>query len=155
MQTGPSKNDVGPLETVALETNHQVALRAVEAALSYRLPPWILAPKLQSQSFTGQPGWEGAHLHTPAASTDESQIIPEHGTWRRHNNKDPHLTTLFPMPTSGCADLHRHCDSARLPSLAAPRSRRASKKPTGKKKFCPASLFARGEYLDIMRLSKL
>lgn len=57
MQTGPSKNDVGPLETVVLETKHhqQMALKAVEAAYLIERPPGTWKLELQSQSSN----WDG------------------------------------------------------------------------------------------------
>lgn len=135
----------------------QIALKAVEAAYLIE-SPWTWNLELQSQSSTG----EGARLRAPVASTDENQIIPEHGTWCKHNiqRSTPHT----PCPPPACADLHRHCDSA---PLACPWVRpvpdaftlsEKEKANRTKEKKSLALLFPFSpevKTLDIMRLSKL
>lgn len=152
----------GLLERSHSKTKHQIALIAVEAAYLIAGPPWIWEPKLPKPILC----WdgEGAHLRAPAASTDENQIIPERGTWCRHNIQKIHSPVLPPPPP------HAHSPALQIftdtvtplfsfPPLGQPRSRRVrpSRRKKEEKKSLPSFPFTRKEENppDIMRLSKL
>lgn len=108
MQTGPSKNDVGPLETVVLETKHQqIALKAVEAAYLIECPLDLgtRAPEPILDWGRGPPERPSCqHRREPNNPRARHMVQTQHPKIHSHN----------PMPTPGCTDLHRHCDSAPL-----------------------------------------
>lgn len=148
MQTGPSKNDVGPLETVVLETKHQqIALKAVEAAYLIECPLALgtRAPEPILDWGRGPPARPSCqHRREPNNPRARHMVQTQHPKIHSH-----------PMPTPGCADLHRHCDSA---PLACPWVRPVpdaftlpeKEKQIEAKKILPSfTLPARGEDLSI------
>lgn len=119
-----SKNDVEPLETYCVErsySKHQMALKAASTAYLISCTPGSGAQAFKP-ILSPHPDGKGPTCNGPVASTDRNQIIPERGTWTRHNIK--RSTVLYPahrVPTCTPRPLQIFTDTVTpLPCLVRP-----------------------------------